>query len=115
MKIKIKCILGSAFFYPLTAGYISAIVTIMLIASNTVGVNQGIAGLGLVTLMILVITMKREVSEVHCLVNSRTDKLEAKNDNLEDRIDQLILLLQHSEIDIPPSPSPSPHRRKDDN
>jgi hypothetical protein len=92
--------------YPLTAGYASAVVIIMLVASGTVKGNVGIGILGFGTIIILLISMQyaihklshlpKEIQEVHHLVNSQTDSLVA-------RIDQLILVLQEAGIQVPPA------------
>ena len=99
MKIAPTKIVESVSFYPLSLAWAFGI---SAAAASTAGYVSYIQALFLwsVFIILMVITgMWRELKMVHHLVNSQRD-------DLVDRIDQLTVLLQTKDIDLPPPREP---------
>jgi hypothetical protein len=104
----LSVIRNSAAFYPLTTLYIAAVLALEAAVSGLVRLDTAIIGLGIVTVILILASIYREVryqraevKKVHTLVNSqRTELLE--------RIEQLVAALQVAGVAVPETTRDTP-------
>jgi hypothetical protein len=91
----------SVAFYPVTVVYVSAVVDLAAIVGGAVRLDIGLVLLALLAVVVILLSMRREVSNVHALVNSQHDALVASAESMGDRIDQLIAALNTAGVPVP--------------
>jgi hypothetical protein len=91
----------TAAFYPVTIVYLAAAVDIAAIAGGAVRLDIGLALLGLLAVLVVLLAMRREVGSVHTLVNSQHDALVATIDAMSRRIEQLVDALHEAGVQVP--------------
>lgn len=84
-----------ATFYPVTTVYLAGVVVAVGIAGGVFDQTVGLAVLTAITLIVVLVSMFREVQVVHHLVNSQRDAL------LE-RITELVNAMHEAGVDLPP-------------
>jgi hypothetical protein len=83
--------------YRQTFSWLASVAVISLIVDHIIRPSYGIAALAFVAILIVLLAMRREVSEVRGLVNHR-------HDELLDRVDQLTGALIAAGIKVPVDP-----------
>lgn len=86
----------TASLWPVTTTYIFAVGGLVTVAQGWVGVTLAIALLGLMTVAVILVSMRREISTVHILINSQRDEL-------VDRIVELTETLKVANVHVPDS------------
>ena len=90
----VKRVTHSVAFYPVSVVYIAAAVDLSAIVGEAIRFDVGLVLLGLLAVLVILLSMRREVSNVHTLVNSQHDALVA-------RIDQLLAALTEAGVQVP--------------
>lgn len=97
-RFNIQALLQTPSLYPVTACYLSAVTVIMLVTQGWLSGEFGVLVLGIVSVLIVLVQMQRDLNTVHHLVNSYTDKL-------DDRITQLTDTLTDAGVQVPDEPT----------
>jgi hypothetical protein len=93
-----RSILNAPSLYPVTLGYVSAVIILLLISMGWVDIGVGILILGCAAALIILWSMRREVAVVSHLVNSQ-------HDDLMERVDQLTAALVKGGLAVPTDPA----------
>ncbi|HEU4539663.1 MAG TPA: hypothetical protein VFR23_00925 [Jiangellaceae bacterium] len=98
---KLRAVVASVAFYPVTLVYLAASMTTVAVVGGVVRLDVGLLLLGLASVLVILISMRREVGTVHHLVNAQHDALLAKIGAMALRIDQLLDTLTEAGVAIP--------------
>lgn len=91
----------TATFYPVTIVYIAAIVDLTAVVGGAIRLDVGMVLLGLLALLVVLLSMRREVGSVHTLVNSQHDALVATVRAMSRRIEELVDALHEAGVQVP--------------
>lgn len=86
---RLREIVGSVSFYPVTLTYLAATVLAAAVANKVIQLAIGLILLSLFTFIVILLSMHREVNKVHTLVNSQHDALVGKLKEMSQRNDEL--------------------------
>jgi hypothetical protein len=88
-------------FYPASTMWLAAALVLAAAAGHILRLDVGLALLTLFAVLVILISMRREVTSVHELVNSQHDVLVARVETMADRIGQLIGALESAGVAVP--------------
>lgn len=97
MRDTLEKLRHSVSFYPLSGAWVAGIASAMLASSGHTTWDRAFYGYTFLILILMLVSMWREVRTVHVLVNSQRTEL-------VNRVDQLTALLKYEGIDLPADP-----------
>jgi len=88
---------SSVLFYPLTTFYCAAVLATVGVAQRWFRLDVSIVALTVFAVLLLLLNIRKQVLDVHQLVNSQRD-------DLVERVEQLIDALHTAGVDVPGEP-----------
>jgi predicted transporter len=98
---RIRRVVHSVAFYPVTLTYLAGAMITVAVVGDGLRLDIGLVLLGLFAVLVIMLSMSREVGTVHTLVNSQHDALLAKIGAMALRIDELLGALIAAGVSIP--------------
>jgi hypothetical protein len=76
----------SAAFYPVTVVYLAAVLALIGVVGGVLSLEVGLTALGFVAMLVVLVSMRGDVGQIHVLVNSQHDALLERVDELLDAL-----------------------------